>query len=403
MPQNRTIYNVQGLFVAPYSGEYVNGNDFFLDGHRILKRIEKVQTFNYQIDNPTLELGGFNSKKYIFRGLIGNPEINLDFSYVPDGVTNENRLNFNVGHLSGNYFGQMFSGLSRNDVLLNNRDFYAVVNKSEGDIESSQAVLSSEIIRPSKIEDVIDTNSKNYNLLHFQNCTLNSYSFQMAVGNVPTITQNYLVDNLTLYPSGSGVHYAILDLKSGLNIAQNEKIIVPKDLNYSLNEKKGKNILLPNEATATFYTSNKTGVLFYLDNIQSLNFDLSFNRKPLKAINYKFPLYKKIQFPINGKLGISMIVKDNLSGSFFETINKEDEYSIVVDFETNRDGVYKSRYIFSGCEFDSIDYNSSIEEKKVANLNFNFDLDPDFNSRGLIVSGNVLYGRLSNQNKVLIF
>lgn len=405
MPANRIIYNVQNLFVAPYSGEYKDSSyDFYLNGYKILKRIDRLQSFNYNINNNNFELGGFNSKKYIFRGLVGNPEITFDFSYVPDGVTNENRLNFDVGHISGNYIGQMFSGLTKNDTLLNNRDFYLAINEGEGDVYTSGTRITSTVFAPTKIEDIIDPNSPKYSLLHFQNSTLNAYSFQINVGAVPTVTQKYIADNITLYASGSGVHYAILDLKSGVNIGQNEKILIPKNLDYYQTSLKGKNLLLPTEGVVSFYTTNKTGILFYNDNLQSLNFDLAFNRKPLKSINYKFPLYKKIDFPINGQLGLSMIIKDELSGSFFETINKEEDYNIVINFSSPRIDVYNTKYTFSGCKFDSIEYTSSIENNKIANLNFNFDLDPDFNNKGLIVSGNVIYGLLNNQqNKVLIF
>ena len=40
MPKNRIIYNTQGLFVAPYSGEHSNGNDYYLANYKILKRLE---------------------------------------------------------------------------------------------------------------------------------------------------------------------------------------------------------------------------------------------------------------------------------------------------------------------------------------------------------------------------
>lgn len=404
MAKNRIIYNVQGLFFSPYSGEYKNGDNFYLNGHRILKRVEKVQDFNYSINSNTVELGGFNSKKYIFRGIVGQPEVNFDFSYIPDGVTNENRLNFDVGYFNSGYVGQMFSGLSQNDPLLNNRDFYLVTNKDENDIESARAPIAANIFNPTSVGDIIDSNSKNYNILHLQNCCLNSYEFNIAVGAIPTVRQTYTADNITLHTSGSGVNYYVLDLKSGINQMQNEKIIIPKDLDYYQADMKGAYVLLPTEASVSFYSSNRTGVLFYNDNIQSFNFNLNFNRKNVKSLNYKFPLIKKIEFPINGKVGVSMLVKDtNLSGSFFETINREDDYNIVVLFHSEVDSIQDTKYTFSGCKFDAIEYTSSIENSKIANLNFNFELDPDFNTRGLFVTGNVLRGRISQINKLLIF
>jgi len=182
MPKHRIIYNTQGLFVAPYSGEYLNGQDYYLANSKILKRLEKIQNFNYGINSNTVELHGMASKKYIFRDIIGSPQVTFDFSYIPDGITNENRLNFDVNHFSGRYL-PMFSGLCTNNLLFNNKDFYLVINKDENDINAENAIISSSFINPTTTGDVIDKNSPNYSLLHFQNCSLNTYAFDVSVGN----------------------------------------------------------------------------------------------------------------------------------------------------------------------------------------------------------------------------
>jgi len=555
MPKNRIIYNTQGLFVAPYSGEYSNSNDYYLANSKILKRLEKIQSFNYGINSNTVELHGMASKKYIFRGVVGNPQVTFDFSYIPDGITNENRLNFDVNHFSGRYL-PMFSGLCTNNLLFNNKDFYLVINKDENDINAENAIISSSFINPTTTGDVIDKNSPNYSLLHFQNCSLNTYAFDVSVGNLPLVTQNYTADNITFYNSGSGVKYAFLDLKSGINQISTDTIIIPKNLNYTQSNLSGENILLPGDASVTFYTNSlipdnytqdkisKVGntftkitadgedaevyssigynnmyveggvnsslkrgnfgldanprgsmdsnfidyswfigvggairiyengvdvlgvidgytpsskfrieyngttvtyflngvvirsvnvpipnqiyyfdsslyssgvsmnfnygalnnIQFYNDTVQGLNFDLNFNRKNYKSVNYKFPIIKKIEFPVNGKLNINLLTKESFQGSFFDTLNRNDDYNIVVDFASNKNDVYPTKFVFSGCKFDAIEYSSNINSNKIANLHFNFDLDPDnASSRGIYTSGNLMYSYINNQKKILIY
>ena len=401
MARNRIIYNVQGLYVAPYSGEQNANSDYYLANNIILKRLEKIQNFNYSIQQPRLNAQGFGQKQNIFQGINGPPEVNFNFSYIPDGVTNENRLNFNVNHFSGSS-APMFSGLCTNSGLLNDRDFYLVINKDDNDLFSENATLTNSLINPTNVTQIINSNSINYGLLHFQNSYLNEYSFNVSLGNLPVVNQSYVADNIVFYTSGSGVKYTSLDLRSGINQVNNDTIIIPKALNYNQTAISGQNILLPGDATVSFYTSN-TGVLFYTDTIQSLDYSLSFNRKSYKAINYKFPLLRKIEFPINGKLNTSFVVEEDLVGSFFETLNRDDNYNVVVDFSNSRRGVDKTKLTFSGCKFTNINYDSSIGSNKTATLSFDFDLDPDFGRRGLFVSGNVLYGVLNNQKKVLIF
>jgi hypothetical protein len=567
MSRDRIIYNVEGLFFAPYSGEQNPLTDYYLNGYQILKRIEKVQNFSYSIDQSRINLAGFGSKKNIFRGNFNSPTVNFNFSYVPDGVTNENRLNFNVNHFSGSN-APMFSGLCKDNSITDEKDFYLVINKNENDLNGNYTLTNLDI-NPTTVNNVIDPNSKNYAVLNFQNCYLTDYNFRTQVNSMPIVTQSYISDNINFYISGSGIRYTTLDLKSGINQPQTDQIIIPKALNYNQTGISGQNILLPGDATVTFYrnpshdstniinlipenitltplnmskvgnvftkiggttwgdaqayssigynnnmyvevnanqttagamfglSTNPTGsagfdtinyafhasaaatfniyetgsliasfgtytistkfrieydgktvtyfkdgvsvrsvdvpipnttyyfdssfnqvgaaitanygtlsnIQYYNDSIQSLEYSLSFQRKALRSLNYKFPLGRKILFPINGKLNTSFVVKENFEGSFFDTLNRDDDYNVVVDFNkcSNNAGVYPTKLTFSGCKFNNINYDSSIGSNKIANLSFDFDLDPDFGRRGLFVSGNVLYGVLNNTKKVLIF
>ena len=397
MPRNRIIYNVEGLYVAPYSGEQNINGDYYLSGYNILKRLEKIQNFNYSIQENRANAQGFGQKQNIFRGISGPPEVTFNFSYIPDGVTNENRLNFDVGTFNSTSQPIMFSGLCSNNPIYNNRNFYLVINKNDDDIFGNY-LITDYSINPTGITDVRDPNSNNYGVLNFQNAYLNEYSFNISVGNLPIVNQSYVADNIVFYSSGYDLNYSILDLKSGINQSQNTKIVIPKALNLNQSGISGQNILLPIDANISFYTNNTTGVLFYIDTIQSLDYSLSFNRKAYRGINYKFPLLRKIEFPVNGKLNTSFIVKQDLSGSFFDTLNTDDDYNVVIDFNkcSNKNGVYPTKLIFSGCKFNNINYDSSIGSNKKVNLSFNFDLDPDFGTRGLFISGNALYAASTN-------
>jgi hypothetical protein len=551
MPRNRIIYNTQGLYFAPYSGEQNPYTDYYLSGYQILKRLEKIQNFNYSIDQSRIGLVGFGTNKSIFRNDLNSPTVNFSFSYIPDGVTNENRLNFNVNHFSG-FNAPMFSGLCKDNSITDKKDFYLVINKNENDLYGNYD-FTPKYINPTGVNDVIDPNSNNYAVLNFQNCYLTDYNFRVSVDSIPIVTQSYVSDNINFYISGSGIRYTTLDLKSGINQPQTDQIIIPQALNYYQTGISGQNILLPGDASVTFYrnpsrdstniinltpenitpiTMSKVGNVFtkiggttwgdaeayssigynnnmyvevnanqttagtmfglstnpmasanfdtinyafhtssaatfniyetgslitsfgaytistkfrieydgktvtyfkdgvplrsvnvpipgttyyfdssfnqaggaitanygtfnniqyYNDTIQSLEYSLAFERNALRSLNYKFPLGRKISFPVNGKLSTSFIVKEDLEGSFFDTLNRDDDYNIVVNFNTNKSGVYPTQFTFSGCKFDNISYESSIGKNKTASLNFNFELDPTFGNRGIFASGNVLY------------
>ena len=320
MARDRIIYNVQGLFVGPYSGEQNVYSDYYLSGYRILKKLEKIQSFNYAIQKNELNAQGFGQKQNIFRGQGLAPEVTFNFSYIPDGVTNENRLNFDVANFDNTNTLPMFSGLCTNQQELNKRDFYLLVNKNDNDLFLNYP-LTHYSVNPTGLVDVVDPNSKNYGVLHFQNAYLNEYSFNVAVGNIPEVNQSYVADNITYYLSGSNLPYSILNLRSGFAENQSEQIVIPKTLNYNSSEISGQNVLLPGDANVSFYTSNN-GVAFYTDTIQGIDFSLNFNRKTYRSINYKLPLLRRIGFPVNGTLNTSFVVKENLSGSFLNTLKR---------------------------------------------------------------------------------
>ena len=386
---NRIIYNQQELFVLPKSQEEQNGLPFYLPNFKILKKIEKIQNINYSIEQPRQDAKAFGQKISVFRGTTSSPEGTLTFSYIPDGVTNENRLGFNVGHFNKNFYGNMFSGICTNDKDTNRKDFYLIVNKTAEDLDSKSAINSS-FVFPNSKEDVAHPKTKDFQVIHFQDCYLNNYSFDLQVNQMPTIQQNYLFNNIFFYSSGSDLNYSSLDIKSGLNTKSQDIIIIPKDIDLKQPLISGVNVLTPNNLNLYLITKNQT-LKFYEENIRGLNFNINFNRKIVKSINYKFPIISNITFPVNGELNVSLVTSNTLSGSFFDTLKADDDYNIVLEFNSNLSKkIELTKFIISGCKFNNINYDSNIGDNKSAALNFTFDLDTDFNSRGLFASGNLL-------------
>ena len=385
---NRIIYNMQGLYLSPYSGEQSesnNGGNYYLSGFNILKKLEKIQTVNYTINSN--KKNQVISKNLVFRGF-NYPTVDLDFSYVPDGITNEYRLNFDVGYFNYYQIYPMFSSMMKFN-LFDKKDFFLVIKKNQNDLSEYTFEPSEESINPKTKNNILDLNSNNYGMLHFQNCYLKEYQFEISTNNLPIVNQRYTCDNLTFYNSGNNVFNRTLDLKSGdLKIAS-EEIIIPKHLNLKSPNILGKNILLPQDMNIQIL-SNAKKIIFDTENIYSLNYNITFNRSELKSVNYKFPLVNKIKFPVQGTLNLNIINKNINTGSFFEYLNLDNDYNIICDFNSNRSGVDNTRYIFSGCKFNNINYDSSIGGNKNISILFKFDIDPDFSTRGLFASGNLI-------------
>lgn len=116
--RSRTLYNVQGLFVAPFSG---NSRRPYLDNYKILRPIINLQNIDYSISQPAVNLISFGNKKSVFRGSSAPPEVTFQFSYLSDGLTNERRLDFNAYTFSDNpnvsMLNTAFRDLDSNDFI----------------------------------------------------------------------------------------------------------------------------------------------------------------------------------------------------------------------------------------------------------------------------------------------
>ena len=155
--------------------------------------------------------------------------------------------------------------------------------------------------------------------------------------------------------------------------------------------------LLPGLTNITIAVEKQSDeVKFQSDFIAAFDFNLQFNRTIQRQINYKFPLGRNIAYPIIGSVGFGLIVKENLTGSFFNSLNRNTEYNITVDFPKSTNDTLNTKMIFSGCRFSNIQYSSAINSFKIANLRFNFEQDLSPGLRGLFWSGNTEYGIISN-------
>lgn len=223
--------------------------------------------------------------------------------------------------------------------------------------------------------------------MHFQNAYLSRYNFSLSPNSIALVSQEYSAENITFYSSGSGINYTTLNLKSGTAETQADKIIVPR----SVSGISGKSFLFSKDAVVSFSKSSDSGVLFETDMITSLNFGLQFEREKTASINYRLPISRNLKYPIGGNFNVSFNVTGVLTGSFFDTLSQNVDYNILVDFNSSL--IYKTKFLFSGCRFDNINYSNNVRDNfKNATLNFNFEQDFSNNSIGLFWSGNSEYG-----------
>ena len=93
-PAPETGYN----FIS-YTGELNNNPDELIKNHNLLKEIIRVQDFGYSMSLTRTDLTHLGERSLISRPNINNPQIELNFGYIVNGLRNEARMGFNVNYI----------------------------------------------------------------------------------------------------------------------------------------------------------------------------------------------------------------------------------------------------------------------------------------------------------------
>ena len=134
MKKNRVIYNSQAVYIGPSpasgyhfinaAGQLNNETNFAVDNYNLIKRINGITNFDYNITLPREEFKQLGKSKIADNTIINNPTVEVNFEYYLNGVTNEARMGFNVNHeysdvsksgqlaFPNNFSNFIFSGLN---------------------------------------------------------------------------------------------------------------------------------------------------------------------------------------------------------------------------------------------------------------------------------------------------
>ena len=190
---NRIIYNAQDVFFGLPSGvnniPLVTGS--LSDGNtgtfEVLKRIHRVQSFNYDIVTNREDVGLIGRSSFDSHVLSSPPDVNGTVSYFLEGLTNEKKIGFNV--LSSGASSLANKEFTYNFVSGNKKqNIYLAVNKSGEDVRTTPTFSSSEItglIKSGRALEITSSGVDDIGLLIFQNAYVNNYNLDITVGNYP--------------------------------------------------------------------------------------------------------------------------------------------------------------------------------------------------------------------------
>ena len=263
MSRNRISYNIQDVFVGSPSGVTnfaitgATGTQGF--GYEILKRINKVQDFNYSFDLPRENVGVLGKTSSVSAETASPPSVNIDFSYIPAGVNNEVRMGLSVEKQKSLFPEavpvQFISGLL--DGTTDKSNIYlAIKGDGEGDIRD---YYTGDYPFPptgtiwNNIKEVGDPNAGDDNYIVFQNCYINKYDVTFGVNQLGKVSIGAVADN-AIFQKGltTGVGIPYVSTTTAQTGFRSPSIAVPKYINPNTSRAlDNPNAFLPSQISAT--------------------------------------------------------------------------------------------------------------------------------------------------------
>ena len=326
MSRNRIIHNVQDVFVGSAPDEaddLVTG----IVNHQVLKRLTRVQNFNYSIDLPQQDALTLGRSKPFSRRVNEPPAISVSFSYLLNGVDNERRIGLNVGSIEDRIYTSDFSAGSDGWTGGGHGNVSSPHSVGgEGNAMRLNSISTSDTVHYAKRAVGFTTVGKRYKLTGYG-------LIDEAATNVDKIRFydgiDYLIGNCVdgtkgTWQSFSAEFTAQTDFMSFYMIGAggtvfagdttNDKIYLKDIVVTDITEVKEFIIPRPFDQSVFFESDllikegdinvkiNKAGVSgaggFYDDNITNCSISVSCNRSPINYVGHKLTSDKKINLPV---------------------------------------------------------------------------------------------------------
>lgn len=369
----------QALYVGPspatgyhfyrYSGgEKIKSND--LSDNSLIEQLFRVQSVSYAANYNKVPVRQYGQIDAIDMVSLTTPTVDLEFTYLLNGFSNERSLGFSV-----NQDHHATSGILTVEEEKN--FFLKIVEKGED------------------ARDYIDFQNENVITLGFGNMVIISYESSAAVGDFASVSVGFEGQNMLLNNGVSGDAIPALDSHGNqLN-----------DIYYKLPTASG-NPGTGELGISAFYhgditmsiRQSETGFLnreifqnnynapgINLNNacIQGYNLKFDIDREIIDCLGNRFSKTRKSVGAIEANLSVDVIVSDLTTGNLSDLLNCKDEYDVSIRLHqpycccnslngySNPTGrPVLAQYFLKSMNVDSIEITSNIGNNKTATINF---------------------------------
>lgn len=378
MARNRVIYQSEGLYVGPTSGEGHNENLDNGTANSVTRtglspaQLTRIQSINYGFDIPRQDVNQFGQLARIDQVILEQPTVDLDFSYYTETGFNEKQLGFYVGgdkgalahFISGN-IGKVPTTPTYN---VPGSNFYIRTDTEGTDLNTST------------------TDASNETVIGIGNAFITNFTTEASVGSFPTTSITAEALNMKFYGPGAGVAAsatAVPAVKPEDGTAINNNFLLPPATQHGPSNAGNAqpSALRPGDIQfdGVVDVSNRLwrGVDASDLKIQSFSISADMSRENLERLGSKFAYSKELEFPMTVTLSMDAIVGDQSADALSNIVNSSDaDYDIAIaiaapgkgsEWDTSN-GKQAIGYKVKGLKTDSLSISSSIGDNKSISL-----------------------------------
>ena len=408
MGRNRVIYQSEALYLS----KNVNSTD---RGEHI--QLKRVQSANYNFSIERQDVNQFGQLARIDSLVLQSPTVSLDFTYYPTDGFNEKALGFYVQNTAkgDTAVGNFASGQMGNS---SGQNFY-IVTSAEGTDLNTQVASEFTVTTGTVTGTGYHTPLQGKDVIAIGNGFLTNYTFNAAVGNLPTV--NVTIEGLNMRSSsyeyqsgvitgidtgvvphsfsyGTGVSGHIDAVTSpAINPVSGVEIGLSGTLPYP-SESTGANIisaLRPGDISMSFssYVGAAASPISSLNgadsiNIQSASIAIPLSRTPIERLGSRFAFARVVDFPIVATLNVSAILNEVETKSLAAMLDDNEKRTITLTIKKPSGGQDALIFQFKGSQLQSESFSSSIGANKTVDLVFQTQIGgPSDTNNGIYLSG----------------
>jgi hypothetical protein len=387
MARNRIIYNVQDVFIGSTSSEenpFVTG----VPGHEILKRLNRVQSFGYAISFQEHAVNSLGKSTPSTRQKAEAASVQLELNYITEGITNEERVGFYTQNQSSSEQKNLFYDFADPARNKDRRNLYVCTTKDGNNDIRESSTTKPNVSGVMDVNDYVHKDSKDLNVIAFQNCYVSSHSISAEIGQLASTSMAFQSDNIIMFSSGSGIHLPYVGSKSGVVEYSGTKIIVPKHFSEKNDEFDNvPHAFSQGDITVDIYKEDSSSINFQNQIVQAYQASTSLARDNLMYVGNKLPTDKPLVFPITTNCTIGFVNTGLLEGNLFDNLNLNSNYNLIVKLKKDSDTVV--RHMLSGAKLIDIRQDGSLGAQERTSLSFSCPNDFENNEKGFFVSGSM--------------